>query len=196
MGNENAGGKDNYILILDFPYPLIFVMDRKLAFWLFSKTMLMLLFSFPVFKGLLVIWFIMFINTVLGHIKKKNTFKVELSQVVIFFYHFSFTWFEVKVAQSCPTLWDPVDYTVHGILQAIILEWVALPFSRRSSQYRGQTKVSHIAGEFFTSWVTREAQEYSRGLSSPADLPVPGIKQGSPALQADQENPNLKLLLN
>ena len=46
MGNENAGGKDNYILILDFPYPLIFVMDRKLAFWLFSKTMLMLLFSF------------------------------------------------------------------------------------------------------------------------------------------------------
>ena len=40
---------------------------------------------------------------------------------------------EVKVAQSCPTLCDPMDYTVHGILQARILEWVAFPFSRGSS---------------------------------------------------------------
>ena len=39
---------------------------------------------------------------------------------------------EVKVAQSCPTLCDPVDFTVHGILQAGILEWVAFPFSRGS----------------------------------------------------------------
>ena len=43
---------------------------------------------------------------------------------------------KVKVAQSCPTLCDPTDYTVHGILQARILEWVALPFSRGSSQPR------------------------------------------------------------
>ena len=41
---------------------------------------------------------------------------------------------EVKVAQVCPTLCDPLDYTVHGILQARILEWVAFPFSRGSSQ--------------------------------------------------------------
>ena len=41
---------------------------------------------------------------------------------------------EVKVTQSCPTLCDPMDYTVHGILQARILEWVAFPFSRGSSQ--------------------------------------------------------------
>ena len=40
----------------------------------------------------------------------------------------------VKVAQLCPTLWDPIDYTVHWILQARILEWVAFPFSRGSSQ--------------------------------------------------------------
>ena len=53
----------------------------------------------------------------------------------------------VKVAQSCPTLWDPIDYTVHGILQARMLEWGVFPFSR--------------------------------------DLPDPGIKPGSPALQAD-----------
>ena len=43
---------------------------------------------------------------------------------------------EVKVAQSCPTLCDPVDYTVHGILQARILDWVAYPFSSGSSRPR------------------------------------------------------------
>ena len=65
---------------------------------------------------------------------------------------------EVKVAQSCPTLCDPKDYTVHGILQARILQWVAVPFSRGSSQPRDWTQVSRIAGGFFTSWATREAQ--------------------------------------
>ena len=41
---------------------------------------------------------------------------------------------KVKVTQWCPTLCDPVDYIVHGILQARILEWVAVPFSRGYSQ--------------------------------------------------------------
>ena len=50
-----------------------------------------------------------------------------------------------------------MDYTVHGILQARILEWVAYPFSSRSSQPRDPTQVSHIAGGVFTSWATREA---------------------------------------
>ena len=58
---------------------------------------------------------------------------------------------KVKVAQSCLTLYNPMDYTVHGILQARILEWVAFPFSRGSSQPRDQAQVSHIAGRFFTS---------------------------------------------
>ena len=58
---------------------------------------------------------------------------------------------KVKVAQSCPTLCDPVDYMVHGILQARILEWAVFPFSRGSSQARLQTQVSHIADGFFTS---------------------------------------------
>ena len=57
----------------------------------------------------------------------------------------------VKVAQSCLTLCNPMDYTVLGLLQARIVEWVALPFSRRSSQPRGRTQVSRIAGGFFTS---------------------------------------------
>ena len=63
----------------------------------------------------------------------------------------------MKVAHSCPTLCNPMDYTVHGILQARIPEWVAFPFSRESSQPRDQTQVSHIAGRFFTSWTSREA---------------------------------------
>ena len=53
---------------------------------------------------------------------------------------------QVKVTQSCLTLCDPVDYTVHGILQARILEWVAISFSRGSSQPRDRTQVSRIAG--------------------------------------------------
>ena len=58
---------------------------------------------------------------------------------------------EVKVAQSCQTLCDPMDCTVPGMLQARILEWVAFPFSRGSSQPRDRTQVSHIASRFCTS---------------------------------------------
>ena len=64
---------------------------------------------------------------------------------------------KVKVAQSCPDLCDPMGYTVHGILQARILEWVAFPFSRGSSQPRDWTQVPPIAGRFFTSRATRES---------------------------------------
>ena len=52
----------------------------------------------------------------------------------------------------------PMDYTAHGILQARILESVAVPFSRGSSQSRDQTQVSHITGGFFTNWAISEAQ--------------------------------------
>ena len=58
---------------------------------------------------------------------------------------------EVKVAQSRPTLCNPIDYTVHGILQARILEWGAFPFSRGSSRPKDRTQGSRIAGRFFTS---------------------------------------------
>ena len=62
---------------------------------------------------------------------------------------------KVKVAQSCPILCDPMDCSplgssVHGILQTRILEWVAILFSRGSSQPRDQTQGSCIAGRFFT----------------------------------------------
>ena len=74
----------------------------------------------------------------------------------------AFSWVEfvkvkVRVAQMCPTLCNSIDYIVHGILQARILEWVAFPFCRRSSQPRDWTGVSCIAGGFFTNWAIREA---------------------------------------
>ena len=78
-----------------------------------------------------------------------------------------------------------MDYTVHGILQARILEWVAFPFFRGSSQPKDRTQIFLIAGGFFTSWTTREAQEYwsAQPIPSPVDLPDPGIELGSPVLQ-------------
>ena len=74
--------------------------------------------------------------------------------------YFSMNWSEVKVkvTQLCPTLCDLMDYIVHETLQARILEWIAIPFPRGSSQSRDRTQVSHIAGRFFTSWATREAK--------------------------------------
>ena len=68
---------------------------------------------------------------------------------------------KVKLIWSCLTLCDPIDYIIHGILQGRIQECVAFPFT--SSQPRDQTWVSHIAGGFFTSRATREAQEYWNG---------------------------------
>ena len=61
---------------------------------------------------------------------------------------------KVLVAQSSPALWDPMDcslpgFSVHGILQARILEWVAIPFSRGSSQPRDWIQVSCIVSRFF-----------------------------------------------
>ena len=66
--------------------------------------------------------------------------------------------------QSCPTLWDPMDgnllgFSIHGILQARILEWIAISFSRGSSRPRDWTRVSGIGGRHFNLWATREAWE-------------------------------------
>ena len=70
---------------------------------------------------------------------------------------------QVLVAQLCPSLWDPMDCSpqgssVHEILQARILEWATIPFSRGSSRLRDWTRVSCIAGGFFTNWAM-EAQK-------------------------------------
>ena len=87
---------------------------------------------------------------------------------------------EELVGQSCPMLWDPMycsqpGSSVHGILQARILEWVATSFSRGPFQPRCQTWVSYvscIAGGFFTIWVTRGVVLSTRCLSKLANFGV------------------------
>ena len=78
----------------------------------------------------------------------------------------SSAWFDsmiqVYVTKSCLTICNPIDcsspgFSVHGILQARILEWLSIAFSRRSSWPRDRTQVSCIAGRIFTLWATREA---------------------------------------
>ena len=86
---------------------------------------------------------------------------------------------EVEVAQLCLTLCDPTDYTVHGILQARILEWVTFPFSRGSSQPRDRTQVSCIAGGFFTRSATGSHSE-SKGF------PGGAVVQNLPPVQETQ----------
>jgi len=71
-------------------------------------------------------------------------------------------WKKALIAQSCWTVWDPMDCSppgssVYGILLARILEWNAIPFSRGCSWRRDQTQVSCIADRFFTNWATKEA---------------------------------------
>ena len=72
---------------------------------------------------------------------------------------------KVKVTQSCPTLCNPMHYSVHEILQARILEWVVFLFSRESSQPRDQAQVSCIAGGFLTSWAIISNVYVSNDLS-------------------------------
>ena len=78
---------------------------------------------------------------------------------------------ESEVDQSCPTLCcDPVDCSplgssIHGILQSRILEWVAISFSRGSSQPRDRTQVSRIADRRFNLWATRETLSNSKTIS-------------------------------
>ena len=83
---------------------------------------------------------------------------------------------QLKAAQLCPTPCDPMNYTVHGILQARILEWGAFPFSRGSSQPRDLTQVSHIAGRFFTTRNQKESEvtQSCLTLCDPMDCCLPG----------------------
>ena len=72
-----------------------------------------------------------------------------------------------EFAKSCPTSCNPVDCSppgssIHGILRARILEWVAISFSRGSSWPRDWTQVSHIASRHFNLWATREVQNRLR----------------------------------
>ena len=91
---------------------------------------------------------------------------------------------KVKVAQSCPTLCDPKDYKVHGILQGRILEWAAFPFSRGSSQFRDGTQVTLWEDSLPAEPLGKPKNTGVGSLSLlQGNLPDPGIEPGSPALQ-------------
>ena len=82
-----------------------------------------------------------------------------------------------SVAQLCPTLYDPIDSSppgspVPGILQARTLEWVAISFSRESSQPSDQTQVSHTVDRRFTVWAIR-VRNISRLFQNQSTVPVP-----------------------
>ena len=84
----------------------------------------------------------------------------QKSTIILLFMKLNKRWSEVT--QSRPTLCDPMDCSplgssIHGILQARILEWVAISFSRGSSRPRDWIQTFHIAGRCFNLWVTREA---------------------------------------
>ena len=94
-----------------------------------------------------------------------NHSSLEFRYIIFWFLWIILTFFFsdsvcVLVAQLCLTLCDPMDCSPPGssvtgiILQARILEWVAIPFSRGSSQPRDQTRVFCIMGRFFTTWAT------------------------------------------
>ena len=98
----------------------------------------------------------------------KSQLLITLSLITIcYFFYLAMlvvTESEGKVAQSCLTLCNPMDcslpgFSVHGILQARILEWVTISFYRGSSQPKDQTEVSWIARRHFNLWATREAHE-------------------------------------
>ena len=107
---------------------------------------------------------------------------------------------KVKVAQLCPALCDPRDYTAHGILQARILEWVAFPFRQRrwhptlgllpgrshgwrslvGCRLRGRAESDTTEATY-----QQQQQQQQQPFPSPGDLPNPGIKPRSPTLQVD-----------
>ena len=113
--------------------------------------------------------FLLLLKVISGimHCPGTSTFFIILAVMETWFWLLS-SWRKVKVAQLCPTLCDPMDYTGHPLcphrlyspwnFPGRILKWVVVPFSRGSSQPKDQTQVSHTAGRFFTSWTTREAQ--------------------------------------
>ena len=90
----------------------------------------------------------------------------------------------MKVTQSCLPLCHPMDYTVRGILQARILEWVAFPFSRGSSQPRDRTQVSRIAAE--PQGKTTDKDKWLTKILAKKQLLGDSINNASPGEQQDK----------
>ena len=107
-------------------------------------------------------------------------------------YHLPWTVYRVNVfkpflflskkvrVHSCPTLCDPMDYTLHGILQARILEWVAFPIRRGYFWPRSWTGVSSIAGGFFTNWAIRKTPLLNRRAIKRLDFQSLPVQETTP----------------
>ena len=145
---DKIGLRSTVLLAIFYLFHLFFCNLKSICL-LFAGVLFMLLFF-----SLTLAYYVCLLHILL------DTLNTVHFQIILF--HFT-SCVKVKVTQSCPTLCDLMDCTVHGILQARILEWAAFPSSRGSSQPRDRIQVSHIAGRFFTSWATREAQEYWNG---------------------------------
>ena len=122
-----------------------------------------------------------------------------------------------EVAELCLTFCDPMEYSLpgsslHGILQARVLEWGAISLSRGSSRPRDRTQVSRIPGRGFNLWATREGQsihsvQFSRSVVSdslqphesqhtrlPCPSPTPGVHQTHVHRVSDAIQPSHPLL--
>ena len=122
----------------------------------------------------------------------KDTLKFNIGKKIIFLYIVF-----VKVTQSCPTLYDPMEYTVQGILQARILEWVAFPFSRGlpkpgitprfptlqadslPAESSGKPKNTGVSNLSLLQWIF-PTQESNRGLLHCRQILYQLSYQGSP----------------
>ena len=101
---------------------------------------------------------------------------------------------KVKYAQLHLTLCDPMDYIVYGLLQARILQWVAFPFSRRSSQPRDQTQVSLVAGRILYQLSHKGSPYYvSRSLNICLQMPFLNTISGHMRRELDWENSQGKI---
>ena len=118
---------------------------------------------------------------------------------------------KVKVTQSCPTLCNPMDYTVHGILQARILEWVAFPFSSGSSnpgivprspalqadslpaEPQGKLRTTRVGSLSLLQWIFL-TQESNQGLLHCRWILYQLSYQGSPSLASGPHITGLQLL--
>ena len=132
---DKIGLRSTVLLAIFYLFHLFFFNLKSICL-LFARVLFMLLFF-----SLTLAYYLCLLNILL------DTLNTVHFQIILF----DFTSC-VKVPQSYLTLFDPMDYAVHGILQARTLEWVAFPFSRASSQPKDQTQVSHIAGGLLTSW--------------------------------------------
>ena len=168
------------LLLLPSVFPSIRVFSNYLAFsirwpkyWSFSYS-ISLSNEYPRLISFRIDWFdLLAVQGTLKSLLQQHNYKASVLRCSAFFLVQLSLLELVLVAQSCLTLCDPMDCmdcslsgsSVHGILQARILEWVSISFSRGSSKARDRAWVSCIISRFFTVWATREFNSHWMSLN-------------------------------